>query len=376
MSKFNDNDNYKILMKNNQLISKTRYNITTIENRIFQMLLYKLQRSSKDTYSCTISHDEFRSFIKNNNQATIKAITATLTNLRKQSIYIKTVKKNSEIIWGQFGFINGFLYDEELNLFTIKASDEIYSMLKNYLGSGYTPVNLFLYLKLNNSYAQRLYELLRLWTNSKKVITYSVKDLKELMMIENKYTLYGDFKRRVIKASVSELNSTGIFQIDIKENKIGKRVDSIDFIVDDLDKRKYFEKDVVEIVPINNISPNDIPEIKSENIEEIFICRGEEFYIPNRKLFTPKTIDMFTLDFKNYDFKVNSLKKLFYESVGITLEKNNCTKIYIKSYNYFKKVLQSKLGDSCDFNKKVDTSNIHKTKFHNCVTRCYLKSVA
>ncbi|MEF9991458.1 MAG: replication initiation protein [Romboutsia sp.] len=350
----------KILMKNNQLISKTRYNITTIENRIFQTILYKLQKSSEDTYSCKISHEEFKSFIKNNNQATIKSITTTLTNLRKQSIYIKKTKKNGEIIWGQFGFINGFLYDEELNVFTIKASDEVYSMLRNYLGSGYTPVNLFLYLKLNNSYAQRLYELLRLWTNSKKVINYSVKDLKELMMIEDKYPLYADFKRRVIKAAVKELNSTEIFKIELKENKIGRKVDSIDFIVEDLDKRKYFEKDIVEIDK-SEFTIGDNPEDDGE-IKEIIICTPDEFYIPNKKLFTKKTLDLFEVDFQDYDFKDTKIKNLFYESIGTTLEKDDAEKIYIKSYNYFKKVLSSKLETIVD---PVDGIKTKTTKFHN-----------
>lgn len=355
-------ENQKILMKNNQLISKTRYNITTIENRIFQTILYKLQRSSEDTYSCTISHEEFKSFIKNNNQATIKSITTTLTNLRKQSIYIKKTKKNGEIIWGQFGFINGFLYDEELNVFTIKASDEVYSMLRNYLGSGYTPVNLFLYLKLNNSYAQRLYELLRLWTNSKKVINYSVKDLKELMMIEDKYPLYADFKRRVIKAAVKELNATEIFKIEIKENKIGRKVDSIDFIVEDLDKRKYFEKDIVEIDNNNfNISDENEDEDEGE-VKEIIICRPKEFYIPNKKLFTKKTLELFEVDFNEYDFNETKTKNLFYESIGTSLEKDDAEKIYMKSYNYFKTVLNSKLQS---YNKSNEKVNPKKTKFHN-----------
>lgn len=355
-------ENQKILMKNNQLISKTRYNITTIENRIFQTILYKLQRSSEDTYSCTISHEEFKSFIKNNNQATIKSITTTLTNLRKQSIYIKKTKKNGEIIWGQFGFINGFLYDEELNVFTIKASDEVYSMLRNYLGSGYTPVNLFLYLKLNNSYAQRLYELLRLWTNSKKVINYSVKDLKELMMIEDKYPLYADFKRRVIKAAVKELNATEIFKIEIKENKIGRKVDSIDFIVEDLDKRKYFEKDIVEIDNNNfNISDENEDEDEGE-VKEIIICRPKEFYIPNKKLFTKKTLELFEADFNEYDFNETKIKNLFYEAIGSSLEKDDAEKIYMKSYNYFKIVLNSKLENYKKSNEKV---NLKKTKFHN-----------
>lgn len=362
-------DKQKILMKNNQLISKTRYNITTIENRIFQTVLYKLQKSSEDTYSCTISHEEFKSFIKNNNQSTIKAITSTLTNLRKQSIYIKKYKKNGEVIWGQFGFINGFLYDEELNLFTIKASNEVYAMLRDYLGSGYTPVNLLIYLKLNNSYAQRLYELLRLWTNSKTVINYSVKELKELMMIEDKYSKYADFKRRVLLASVKELNAIGMFKVDIKENKVGRKVESIDFIVEDLDKRRYFEKDVLELESEEfNIINNETKKSKenndldSEYVSIVIGNRPSAFYVPNKKLFTNKTLNLFENDFSSYDFKEIKIKNKFYEAIGATLEKDDTEKIYMKSYNYFKKVLNCKLEE---IKEEKTKEKFVQTKFHN-----------
>lgn len=366
----NNKDKQKILMKNNQLISKTRYNITTIENRIFQTVLYKLQRSSEDTYSCTISHEEFKSFIKNNNQSTIKAITSTLTNLRKQSIYIKKYKKNGEVIWGQFGFINGFLYDEELNLFTIKASNEVYAMLRDYLGSGYTPVNLLIYLKLNNSYAQRLYELLRLWTNSKTVINYSVKELKELMMIEDKYSKYADFKRRVLLASVKELNAIGMFKVDIKENKVGRKVESIDFIVEDLDKRRYFEKDVLELENkefniIESKQTNENKESDELDREYVSIVIGDgpsDFYVPNKKLFTNKTLNLFKADFLGYDFKETKIKNKFYEAIGATLEKDDAEKIYIKSYNYFKKILNCKLEEIKEDKTK---EKYVQTKFHN-----------
>ena len=223
-------------MKNNVLI-KARYNINTVENKIFQLILYKMQKNSnsKDLKKCTIQHQEFKDIIKRTNNSTIKAINECLEELRKSCIEIETESK-----WLKYGFINGFTYDKKNQEFTIKADAEIYELLFNYL-KGYTPVNLAIFFSFKGYYTQRLYELLRLWSNTKTVITYTVDEIKELLKLEDQYSDYCNFKRRVITPSIKELNEKAMLQIDFKENKIGKRVTSIDFIVTDNDKRKYFE---------------------------------------------------------------------------------------------------------------------------------------
>lgn len=47
--------------------------------------------------------------------------------------------------------------------------------------------------------------------------------------------------REEIPADIKEINETGYFKIDIKENKVGRKVDSIDFIVKFFDKKENFK---------------------------------------------------------------------------------------------------------------------------------------
>ena len=151
----------------------------------------------------------------------------------------------------------------------------------------------------------------------------------------------------------------GIFNVQIKENKVGRKVESIDFIVQDLDKRKYFDKDILELDNKNfNVLNNEKEEFENISIE--VGAYKKEFYVPNKKLFTTKTLSLFEVDFKNYDFNDNNIKNKFYEAIGTTLEKDDVEKIYMKSYNYFKKVLTSKLDEIQNKNEKYT-----QTKFHN-----------
>ena len=338
MEKIKQSEN-KVLMKNNTLISKAKYNITTIENRIFQSVLFKLQKKNDDIYECSISHEEFKEFIKNNNQSTTESITKTLINLRKQSIFIQKNNKDGSTLWGEFGFINGFIFDSDKKEFIIKASEEVCSMLHSYLDTGYTPINLLIYLKIKNSYAQRFYELLRLWSGNKTIINYKISELKELLMIEEKYSAYADLKRRVIQVAVNELNSIGAFKIEFKENKVGRKVESIDFIVKDLDKRKYFvNKPKPGLIESSSIDNEPI-----DNNKYSIQSGTSSFYIPDDTIFTKGTLRSFKIDFKEVDFYNIYMNKAFNDSVMITLERDDIEIIKSSAYDFFKATLINKI---------------------------------
>lgn len=342
-----DRNEKNIVMKNN-IIIKAKYNISTLENRIFLMLLYKLQKNNDDVIKCEISHEEFKTIIKKKQTSSIDSISNLLVNLRKQSIYFK-----DEEGWGEYGFINGFKYIKSRKTFKIEASKEIHTYIKNYLDTGYTPINLAIFFGLINPNAQRFYDLLRLWSGTKSIINYKVDDLKELLMIEGKYDRYNDFKRRIVVPAIKELNETGYFDIDFKENKVGRKVDSIDFIVQDLDKRKYFSKDdVINEIPNSMLEDAVIPydERDSENQDIISLYSNDidqldrkDIFVPDESVFTTGTLRSFKLDFKSIDFKNQYMEKAFNDAVMITFDKDNVESIKAVSYKFFKGTLDNKI---------------------------------
>ncbi|UOW69596.1 replication initiation protein [Paraclostridium bifermentans] len=351
----------RILMKNNMLV-KARYSLSLIENRVFLSMLYKLQKKSDGVLTCSISHSEFKDIIKFKQKNTVKGVLEVLEDLRKKPIYFKEEKKNKKgNLWGAYGFINGYEYDDELGIFNIEASEKIHNLLKEYLKMGYTPVNVQIWLSLNNSYAQRFYDLLRLWSGTKDTINYKLDEIKELLMLEDKYSKYNDFKRRVILPAIKELNETGYFEIDIKENKVGRKVDSIDFYIKDLDKRKYFTKDEI-IKEIPGIELEEVAitydENDCESKEEIILNdkviiepqiisdtkeNKVEIFIPDESIFTKGTLRRVKMDFKDIDFKNKYMEKAFEDAVMITLDKDDVETIKATSYKFFKGTLDNKI---------------------------------
>ncbi|KJF62424.1 replication initiation protein [Clostridioides difficile] len=257
-----------VLMKSNKFIM-AKYDLQTIENRLFVRLLYEFQKNKN--LEIKISIEEIKELMKSPNYTTPKAISKIFTKLRTGTIYIKSDKS-----WGECSFIYYWLYNEDERTFTVRTSEELLDLIENYIQVGYTPINLQIFLSLRNSYAQRFYDLLRLWSMTKNTITYKLDVLKELLLLENKYPLYADFKRRVIVPAVNELNETGYFSISFREKKKEKKVVAIEFIVEDLDNRKYFQRQELDTKDKKQTNSKktigDIPKQKTKfhNFNETF----------------------------------------------------------------------------------------------------------
>lgn len=355
------NDKNDVLMKNNVLI-KARYDINTYENKLFILLLYKLQKINETTCKCELKVSEIKQILNARTVRNKKEIATLLSELRMRAIYFKKDDK-----WGEYGFINGYQYDPENDSFEIEASEKVYGLLREYLENGYTPINMNIWLGLKSSYAQRFYDLLRLWSNTKTTIEYSIEELRELLMLEKKYPEYRDFKRRVVNPAVKELNATGFFEIDVSEKKSGRKVEAIDFIVKDLDKRTYFDKKADNLFTAKIDMPEEVESEKETDADkEVHNKNTKDFYVPNKKLFTAKTLKDFMTDFNEYDFSDKKLKQILQESIVITLDQDDEEKIKVKSYNYFKGVLINKLKKySKTVSDKNEFSQPLKTRFHN-----------
>lgn len=356
----------KVLMKHNDLVN-AKYESKLVHNRVFVYLLYAFQKyTDGDRLIHEVSREDLCKLVLKQNERTIKGLRIMLSDLRKKELFLVNENDDGSIDYITAGFIDKFSYNDKTDKFTITADAHVHRLLHRYLKDGYTPINLEIWMSLKNSYAQRFYDLLRSWSGSKRTINYTLDYIRKVMLLENKYKVYADFKKRVLLPAIEELNSTGFFEIEFEEKRVGRTIHSIDFIVKDLDKRVYFDKkESKKIIELEQRESTAIPD-DSNSRKKI----SDDFYIPNKKLFTAKTLENFKADFKSYDFKDSTYKKLLQEAILATLEKDDEEKIKVKSYNYFKKTLENKLNDYFENqSKKVNNSKnetvYKKTKFHN-----------
>lgn len=354
MSEIIINDNcIDLLMQSKQLVH-TSYEVTAIQNRIFYYCLLTAQKEKNGELSCTVKLEDIKKLIPNKNQRTLANIKKTIQILKQTSLEFEK-REDGDTIECDYNLIAGSEYNVNKETFKIKLADRLYRHLIDY--TVYAPLNLEILTKFKSFYAQRLYELLRLWsrTNTPIIKSFKIEQLRFVLGVENKYPAYKNFKQRVLNQAVKEINQVGNMKVDIEEVKNGRRVDEIKFMIFDYEKKVYFKNNNSIVSNEDQIEIKEIEVISKDEKEEI-----KEFYVPNKKLFTIKTLDNFKSDFVDYDFKDSTYKRLLQESILITLEKDDDEKIKVKSYNYFKKTLENKIK-----NNKTNGVKKQKTRFHN-----------
>lgn len=344
----------QILNKNNLLI-KSNYDLNLVQNRYYLTILYNMQKQNNN-YVCSVHSNIFKELAKNNNQRTIDGIEDILDSLIRKLIKLQkvTLDKKHEKHY-TCGIISSYKWDSKTDEYKITLDGMVYDLLINYyeLNKGYTPLNLGVLVGLNNYYAQRFYELLRMESWKGKQVNFTIDYLRETFEIGDKYPRYNNFKERVILPSIKVLNETGKFKIDYKENKIGRKVESIDFIVEDLESREYFKiQQSEEVVTTDNLrtiekvkekQPLNVEELTSKKIDKK-ISAGE-FFIPDEEIFNRGTLRSFKKDFNNTDFTNEYMESAFDDAVAIALEKDDVDVINTGLYKFFKGALVNKITE-------------------------------
>lgn len=362
----------EILMQPNNLI-KSKYDFTAIENKLFYKLLFNAQRHNEKSplYQTIITSDEIKTFIKRSNTFVYSGIQEIL-NLFQQSIlefeYIDEESGEKELF--SSGLVTSYKYNPDKNLYRIEIHEILYKHITDFVkmqqeGLGYTALNLSLLFRFRGAYSQRMYTFLRMWSRQNKEVEvkYSIEDLRKYLKIrQDTYPAYKNFKQKVIKKSIEEINKIGNMKVEIKDEiKKGRKVDQIVFSVIDYEPRRYFDKSVVECEKNENNnalenlesdkSINTLEDkkecFKMENKEEINNTPAE-FFIPDESIFTIGTLRLFKKDFGEYDFKISYMNEAFEVSAAITMEQDNTEIIETKSYKFFKGTLNNKIKEYKD----------------------------
>lgn len=359
----NDENKIELLMHSKHLVH-TSYEVTAIQNRIFYHCLLNAQKSKNGNLKCTISLQDLKEMIPNKTQKTLNGVKKILDVLSKSTLEFEGQdNKSGEKAECLITLIAMRKYFPKSEMFEITFLEELYDHIINY--TVYAPLNLMVMSKFKSFYSQRLYELLRLWSRKDKEITkeFKVDQLKFIFGVEKKYPNYKNFKQRVLAQAMKEINNVGNMNIEMEEIKKGRMVESIRFIIVDRGERKLSDlKSIKNDVLLTNSDDIIVEDMVQQEIE---IMTDNSFYVPNKKLFTKKTLELFEQDFGEYDFKDKNNQSKFYESTGIAMAKDGENKIKMKNYNLFKTILIDKFSERQNIEKNVQDIEFKKTKFHN-----------
>ncbi|MBY6932181.1 replication initiation protein [Clostridium botulinum] len=360
----------EVLFKSNTLI-KSNVNITSVEYKIFNRILYKCQieKDNNQQLRAVLTIDELSSIVKNKNENSIKSLTESLEKFIK--IPIRFEKQKSYVITT---LINKVIVDKDTLNFNCYLDKDLYEVLMGYKELGYSPINLKMIKQANGYYTQRFYELFRVWSGLNKEVTYTIDKLKEWLMITEgmSYDRYYNFKIKVVEPSLKEINKKLNMKVLYKENKVGRSVKSLTFTVEDLEPRQYdFNKDKFlkeqistdEIALDLNISNNINIDLTESNKDELLLNNRKEFIDITEEL--NKSGIKIAISTINR-FKTKYGEELVKKSVSILCNKVKQQKI-TAPVKYLKGILEN-----LDKNTKDnEINNAKKLRFNNFEPREY-----
>lgn len=216
---------YKIV-KSNDLIQKSRFQLSLQEQKIILYLISKIKPEDIDLKEHIF---EIRDFCKvcgldTNSGANYKYIKQTLKNLRDRSIWL-TLESGSETT---LAWIDKITMNRQSGAVIIKIDE----MMKPYLlqlKERFTRYELLYTLAMRSQYSIRLYEILKSY-EYKRSKTFDLDELKRILSAEN-YTRYPDFKRKVLDIAMREINDLSDITVLFEIVKEGRRYAKLEFLV-------------------------------------------------------------------------------------------------------------------------------------------------
>ena len=225
---------YKVV-KANELIQKSRFNLQLQEQKIILYLISKIKPEDMELREHIF---QIRDFCKvcgldADNGANYIYIKQTLKNLRDKSIWITLADGSEETL----AWIDMVRINKSSGAVNIKIND----MMKPYLlqlRERYTQYELLYTLAMKSQYSIRLYELLKSYEYQHRKV-FDIDELKRLLSAEN-YARFPDFKRKVLNIALREIGELSDLDITYGIIKEGRRFAKLEFtmkIKKDLDER-------------------------------------------------------------------------------------------------------------------------------------------
>lgn len=215
----------------NELVQAS-YRLTLYEKKLILTALSFCDSRKDVPKKITITASEFSEVSGVDINHSYEKLYKAADNLYERSIKIETSDETDEFRWIQRKIIK-HKGEGQITIFWSTPVIKYISQLKQQ----FTTYNLASVGRLNSFYSIRLYELLMQF-NSTKERLITVKKLRKIFDIEDKYKTWRDLRRYVIDPAVSELNQRTELVISYESFKTGRAITDLLFTFKENDQLK------------------------------------------------------------------------------------------------------------------------------------------
>jgi plasmid replication initiation protein len=238
------------VVQHNTLV-ETPTTTTLLEARIFCLMLRTIRKGDTEVPTAVIPLEElFPTFGGHQHQLLEAAM------LRMMSATLRIPEPNEEDVH-LVSLCDSMRYDSATKMLIATFGKAVTPYLVNLAGNfALADVDELLAIKSNSS--QRLYWLMRAW-QFKSPHTISVEQLKELTAASDHYKEYSDFRRKVLRPSVAELNELSFDITYTERRQRGRAVTDITFNINRKSKLEQLALPLntaaIEIVSVPQLTP-------------------------------------------------------------------------------------------------------------------------
>jgi len=184
----------------------------------------------------------------------IKHIHSEIISFKSEKYDIKFIKKISSKILeisttSSYIFINWFVkieFDNEKLIFTVEIKEEVREFLLK-LSKDLSNEDLKFFFLLSSNYSRAIYRILKAHHHKLKAVI-NLEELKEKLQVPKGLQLYSNFKIKVLNIAQEELKEQTDITFTLEENKDGKKVTSLIFIIHTQEKKSKIENQKNQIV--------------------------------------------------------------------------------------------------------------------------------
>lgn len=212
------------LVKQSHYLNMAKYNLSPLTIDILHV--YLAQIKTEDTAFSLLRFNIGALEKKLNKQIDRRSLDSVTTELITTIIRVKlTEDKELKTSW-----CSSAIYDKQNHTLELEISKYLKDYLLN-LRNKFVLSDFKILSKLKGSYAKRIYLMISQF-NSTGFFKISLENLKEQLDIGDKYSIYSDFKKRVLVSSINQINEVLGIDLKIEETKIGRKIKLLSFTFD------------------------------------------------------------------------------------------------------------------------------------------------
>ncbi len=214
-------------LRQSNFLIEARYKLTLHEFRIITVIMSMVSQNDQDFKEYRIDLGDVKKLIqdinklKTKNESIIIELKKATKGLLSKPLIIITGNEAIQMNW-----ISSAKYEKGKSYVSIKLDPELKPYLLK-IRSNYTDFELQELLSLKSFYSAKIYELMKQFFPNIPKRKFKIEELQQILGCN--YPKYGNFKERVLKSAIMEINNKTALTIDFEEKKEGKKITDIVF---------------------------------------------------------------------------------------------------------------------------------------------------